>query len=46
MGLTGKSFMSQCTPSVVNSQAIDGKQYAVPTGLSYSTGVYYNKSLF
>lgn len=44
--LTDESFMSNYTPSVLETQAVDGKQYAVPTGLSYSTGVYYNKSLF
>jgi raffinose/stachyose/melibiose transport system substrate-binding protein len=31
---------------VLDAQAIGGKQYAVPTGLSYSTGVYYNKQIF
>ncbi len=44
--LTDESFMSNYTLSVLETQAVDGKQYAVPTGLSYSTGVYYNKSLF
>lgn len=46
LDLSDEAFMSNYTPSVLESQAIDGKQYAVPTGLSYSTGVYYNKSLF
>lgn len=44
--LTDESFMTSYTPSVLDSQAIGGKQYAVPTGLSYSTGVYYNKKIF
>lgn len=44
--LSGESFMGNYTSSVLDSQAIGGNQYAVPTGLSYSTGVYYNKSLF
>lgn len=46
LDLTGESFLSNYTPSVLDAQAIDGKQYAVPTGLSYSTGVYYNKQMF
>ncbi|SEB60413.1 carbohydrate ABC transporter substrate-binding protein, CUT1 family [Paramicrobacterium humi] len=44
--LTDEDFMSNYTPSVLDAQAIGGKQYAVPTGLSYSTGVYYNKKIF
>ncbi|HEY0187747.1 MAG TPA: extracellular solute-binding protein [Cellulomonas sp.] len=44
--LTDESFMDDYTESVLDSQAIDGKQYAVPTGLSYSTGVFYNKTIF
>ncbi|SER94708.1 raffinose/stachyose/melibiose transport system substrate-binding protein [Propionibacterium cyclohexanicum] len=44
--LTGKDFMNRYTPSVLSAQAIGGKQYGVPTGLSYSTGVFYNKKIF
>jgi raffinose/stachyose/melibiose transport system substrate-binding protein len=44
--LSGESFISNYTSSVLESQAIAGKQYAVPTGLSYSTGIYYNKTIF
>ncbi|MFC7581804.1 ABC transporter substrate-binding protein [Schaalia naturae] len=44
--LTDEPFMKNYTPSVLDAQAIGGKQYAVPTGLSYSTGVYYNKQIF
>lgn len=46
LDLTKEPFMKRYTPSVLEAQAIDGKQFAVPTGLSYSTGVYYNKALF
>lgn len=46
LDLTDEAFMKRFTPSVLDSQAIDGKQYVVPTGLSYSTGVYYNKAIF
>jgi ABC-type sugar transport system, periplasmic component len=46
LDLTNESFMSKYTDTVLEAQAIDGKQYAVPTGLSYSTGVYYNKKIF
>lgn len=46
LDLTKESFLSHYTKSVLDSQEIDGKQFAVPTGLSYSTGVYYNKALF
>lgn len=46
LDLTDQPFMKNYTPSVLEAQAIDGKQYAVPTGLSYSTGVYYNKAIF
>ncbi len=44
--LTGQDFMKRYTPSVLTAQAIGGKQYGIPTGLSYSTGVYYNKTMF
>jgi len=46
LDLTGEAFLDNYTQSVLDSQAIDGKQFAIPTGLSYSTGVYYNKQLF
>jgi raffinose/stachyose/melibiose transport system substrate-binding protein len=46
LDLSDQPFMATYTKSVLDAQAIDGKQYAVPTGLSYTTGVYYNKSLF
>ncbi|MFT8356321.1 MAG: extracellular solute-binding protein [Bifidobacterium aquikefiri] len=44
--LTNESFMKHYSASVLKAQAIGGKQYAVPTGLSYSTGIYYNKKIF
>jgi raffinose/stachyose/melibiose transport system substrate-binding protein len=44
--LSDESFMTRFTPSVLDAQAIDGKQYSIPTGLSYSTGVYYNEAIF
>lgn len=44
--LTGESFTQNFTPSVLDFLKIDDKLYAVPTGLSYSTGVYYNKTMF
>jgi ABC-type sugar transport system, periplasmic component len=44
--LTDQAFMKNYTPSVLDAQAIGDKQYAVPTGLSYSTGLYYNKTIF
>lgn len=44
--LTDEPFMKNYSSTVLDAQAIGGKQYAVPTGLSYSTGVYYNKKIF
>lgn len=46
--LTNEPFMKNYTASVLASprSAIDGTVYAVPTGLSYATGVYYNKKVF
>lgn len=46
--LTKQVFMKNYTPSVLSSprSEIDGKFYAVPTGLSYGTGVYYNETVF
>lgn len=46
LDLSDQPFMDNYTPTVVEAQSIDGKAYSVPTGLSYSTGVYYNKTLF
>jgi len=44
--LTAEPFMKNFNQTVLDAQAFDGKQYAVPTGLSYSTGMYFNKTIF
>lgn len=46
--LTDKPFMGNYIQSVLASprSTMNGKLYAVPTGLSYATGVYYNKKIF
>ncbi len=46
--LTDESFMENYLPSVLESprSMIDGRVYAVPTGLSYATGIYYNTQVF
>lgn len=46
LDLGDQDFMSNYTSTVLDAQSVGGKTYAVPTGLSYSTGVYYNKTLF
>lgn len=44
--LTNEGFLKKYTPTLLDSQAIDGKQFAVPTGVSYYTGVFYNQKIF
>jgi raffinose/stachyose/melibiose transport system substrate-binding protein len=44
--LTKQPFMKNLTPTVLKATAYKGKQYDVPTGVSYYTGVYYNKAIF
>lgn len=44
--LSNEKFLKNFTPSVVDSLKYKGKSYTVPTGLSYYTGVFYNKDLF
>jgi raffinose/stachyose/melibiose transport system substrate-binding protein len=44
--LSNEEFLKNFTPSVIDSLKYDGKSYTVPTGLSYYTGVFYNKDLF
>lgn len=44
--LTDEAFVKNFTPSVVAAQSVDGHVYSIPTGLSYITGVYYNKTMF
>jgi raffinose/stachyose/melibiose transport system substrate-binding protein len=46
LDLTDQAFMKNFTPSLLKSIAYKGKQYTVPTGVSYYTGVYYNKTMF
>ena len=46
--LSDQPFMDNYIQSVLASprSSMDGKVYAVPTGLSYATGVYYNEKIF
>lgn len=44
--LTDQPFLDNFIPSVIDSLKYKGKNYTVPTGLSYYTGVFYNKTLF
>jgi raffinose/stachyose/melibiose transport system substrate-binding protein len=44
--LSNESFMKNWTPTVIDALKYKGKDYSVPTGLSYYTGVFYNKDLF
>lgn len=44
--LTDQPFLENFIPSVVDSLKYEGRNYTVPTGLSYYTGVFYNKTLF
>jgi raffinose/stachyose/melibiose transport system substrate-binding protein len=44
--LTKMPFMKAFTPSVLDAIKFNGKDYTVPTGLSYYTGVFYNKAIF
>jgi raffinose/stachyose/melibiose transport system substrate-binding protein len=44
--LTKEPFLKNLTPSVLEATAYKDKQYVVPTGVSYYTGVYYNKAIF
>jgi raffinose/stachyose/melibiose transport system substrate-binding protein len=46
VNLTGMPFMKNFNQSVLKGIAFDGKDYTVPTGLSYYTGAYYNKAIF
>ena len=46
LDLTHESFLKNYTPSLLDSIAYKGKQYTVPTGVSYYTGVFYNKAIF
>jgi raffinose/stachyose/melibiose transport system substrate-binding protein len=44
--LTKEPFMKNLTPTVLKATAYKGKQYDVPTGVSYYSGIYYNKAIF
>lgn len=44
--LTDEPFMANFSPGVLESYAYEGRQYAVPTGTSEVSGVFYNKAMF
>lgn len=46
LDLKGQPFLKNFTPSVLDAIRYKGHDYGVPTGLSYYTGIYYNKSIF
>jgi raffinose/stachyose/melibiose transport system substrate-binding protein len=46
LDLTKQPFMSRISPTILQKTSFHGKQYTVPTGASYYTGVFYNKSIF
>jgi raffinose/stachyose/melibiose transport system substrate-binding protein len=46
LDLSKQPFMRRFTPSLISAVKYKGKSLLVPTGLSYVTGVYYNKSIF
>lgn len=46
LDLSKEPFLKNYTPTLLKSIAYKGKQYTVPTGVSYYSGVFYNKTLF
>jgi raffinose/stachyose/melibiose transport system substrate-binding protein len=46
LDLTSQPFMKSFNPTVLNATKYKGKNYTVPTGLSYYTGMFYNKKIF
>lgn len=46
LDLSGQSFLSAFNPTVLKATTYKGKNYTVPTGLSYYTGMFYNKKIF
>jgi raffinose/stachyose/melibiose transport system substrate-binding protein len=46
LNLAGQPFMKRFLPTVLNGVVYKGHDYLLPTGLSYFTGVYYNKAIF
>jgi len=46
LDLTNEPFMKNFNQSVLAETKYKGKNYTVPTGLSYYTGMFYNKKIF
>lgn len=46
LDLSDQDFVSRFEDSVLESIRLDDKLFVVPTGLSYTTGLYYNKEIF
>lgn len=44
--LTNQPFMKNYTPTVLDQIKFQGKDFTVPTGLSYYSGLYFNKKIF
>lgn len=44
--LTDQPFMKNYIPTVLDQIRFEGKNYTVPTGLSYYSGMFYNKAIF
>lgn len=44
--LTGSDFLQNWSPGALDALRTNGKDYLVPTGLSFVTGVLYNKKIF
>lgn len=44
--LTNEPFMKNFTPTVLDQTKYKDKSYTVPTGLSYYSGIMYNKKIF
>jgi len=44
--LTDEPFMKMYNPTVLEKIKYKGKNYTVPTGLSYYSGMFYNKKIF
>lgn len=44
--LTDQPYLKNFNDGIMKQFAFKGKQYAVPTGTSYITGVFYNKDMF
>lgn len=46
LDLSKEPFLHRLTPTILDRTRFKGKQYVVPTGASYYTGAYYNKTMF